>query len=180
MNIINILEMNNFSVGDKVIYPNQGIVVVEDIQQETFYGEKSRVYHLRIVANDTLIMVPSASAEEMGIRKLISQEKLQQLFLFLEDGIVNVTKNWKGRYKEHVELMKSGSILDVAMVLKSLYHLDMVKPLSFREKKMMEKAKELLIMEICEVADCSPEEIRQQVQDKLSACFENSTHQMDS
>jgi CarD family transcriptional regulator len=172
--------MDIFSVGDKVIYPNQGIGVVEDIQQSNLYGEESRIYHLRIISNDTLIMVPSASAEEIGIRKLSSQNKLQQLFHFLEDGMVHVTKNWKGRYKEHVELMKSGSILDVAMVLKSLYYLDTVKPLSFREKKMMEKAKELLIMEICEVVDCTPEESRRRVHAKLSACFENATPQMDS
>lgn len=172
--------MDNFSVGDKVIYPNQGIGVVEDIQQEELYGEEARIYHLRIIANDTLIMVPSSSAEEMGIRRLISQDKLQQLFHFLEDGMVNVTKNWKGRYKEHVELMKSGSILDVALVLKSLYTLDMVKPLSFREKKMMEKAKDLIVMEICEVAEGNPEEIKQQVHEKLSACFKNNTPRMDS
>ncbi len=172
--------MDNFSVGDKVIYPNQGIGVVEDIQQSNLYGEEAQIYHLRIKANDTLIMVPSAYAQEIGIRKLISHDKLQKIFHFLEDGMVNVTKNWKGRHKEHVELMKSGLILDVAMVLKSLFCLDLIKPLSFREKKMMEKAKELLVVEICEVADCSPEEIEHRVQDKLTACFENTTLQMDS
>jgi CarD family transcriptional regulator len=172
--------MSDFSVGDKVIYPNQGIGVVEDIQKENFYGEESQVYHLRIRANDTLIMVPFTGADEIGIRKLISPEKLQQLFHFLEDGIVNVTKNWKGRYKEHIELMKSGSILDVALVVKSLYYLDTVKPLSFREKKMMEKAKELMIMEICEVVECSPDAMRQQIHDKLSACFANTSQQLDS
>lgn len=172
--------MDNISVGDKVIYPNQGIGIVEDIQKTNLYGEESRIFHLRILTNDTLIMVPSTSAKEIGIRRLASEKKVKQLFQFLENGAVNVTKNWKGRYKEHVELMKSGSVLDVAMVLKSLFYLDMNKPLSFREKKMMEKAKELLVMEICEVSEGTPKEITQQVQNKLSVSFKNNVHPIDS
>ena len=172
--------MDNISVGDKVIYPNQGIGIVEDIQKANLYGEESCIFHLRILTNDTLIMVPSTSAKEIGIRRLASEKKVKQLFHFLENGAVNVTKNWKGRYKEHVELMKSGSILDVAMVLKSLFYLDMDKPLSFREKKMMEKAKELLVMEICEVSEGTLEEITHQVQNKLSVSFKNNVHPIDS
>ena len=88
--------------------------------------------------------------------------------------------NWKGRYKEHVNLMKSGMIRDMALVLKSLYYLQMIKPLSFREKKMMEKAKELVVTEISEVS-CSPfEEIEGQVLEMLSYCFKNGTVHVDS
>jgi CarD family transcriptional regulator len=88
--------------------------------------------------------------------------------------------NWKGRYKEHVDLMKSGTVQDMALVLKSLYYLQLIKPLSFREKKMMEKAKELIVTEISEVS-CSPfKEIEIQVLDMLSSCFEDGFTHVDS
>jgi CarD family transcriptional regulator len=172
--------MKALKVGDKVIYPNQGLGIVENIQDENYFGQDFQIYHVRILANDTLVMVPSANTEEIGIRKPISEDSIQDLFDFIRNGGVDVTMNWKGRYKEHVDLMKSGTIQDMALVLKSLYYLQLIKPLSFREKKMMEKAKELIVTEISEVS-CSPfEEIEVQVLELLSSCFEDSPSQVDS
>lgn len=172
--------MNNFSVGDKVIYPNQGIGVVEDIQKENYFGQEFQVYHLRILSNDSKIMVPSSNAEEIGIRKLITTDTISEVYDFFRSGVVDVSMNWKGRYKEHVNLMKTGSILDMALVMKSLYYLNLIKPLSFREKKMMEKAKELLVTEISEVMETSAENVEKRLLDSLSDCFQSSTAHMDS
>jgi CarD family transcriptional regulator len=172
--------MDNFSIGDKVIYPNQGIGVVEDIQKEKYFGQEFRIYHLRILSNDSKIMVPSSNAEEIGIRRLISLETIREVINFLRNGAVDVSMNWKGRYKEHVNLMKTGSILDMAVVLKSLYYLNLVKPLSFREKKMMEKAKELLVTEISEVRETASENIEQELLDGLSDCYKNVSARLDS
>lgn len=169
-----------FSVGDKVIYPNQGIGVIEDIQQENYFGEDFRVYHLRILSNDTLVMVPSSNAEEIGIRKLISLKKVEKVYDFMRNGVVDVSMNWKGRYKEHIGLMKTGSILDMAVVLKSLYYLNLIKPLSFREKKMMERAIKLLVTEISEVSETEMPDIEKLILDSLSVCFKNLTASMDS
>lgn len=169
-----------FSVGDKVIYPNQGIGVIEDIQQENYFGEDFRVYHLRILSNDTLVMVPSSNAEEIGIRKLVSLKKVGKVYDFMRNGVVDVSMNWKGRYKEHVSLMKTGSILDMAIVLKSLYYLNLIKPLSFREKKMMEKAIKLLVTEISEVSETEMPDIERLILDSLAVCFKNLTASMDS
>ena len=172
--------MNSLKVGDKVIYPNQGLGIVENIQEEKYFGQSFQIYHVRILANDTLVLVPSSNAEEIGIRKPISEDSIQSIFDFIRNGGVDVTMNWKGRYKEHVNLMKSGTIEDMALVLKSLYYLQMIKPLSFREKKMMEKAKELLVTEISEVS-CSPfEEIEGQVLEMLSSCFKDRGAHVDS
>lgn len=172
--------MDSFKVGDKVVYPNQGLGVVEDIQSESYFGEKSRIYHLRIFANNTLVMVPSSSAEEIGIRKLISVKSVKKIFDFMRNGDVDVTMNWKGRYKEHQDLMKSGTMLDMAMVLKSLYYLNLIKPLSFREKKMMERVQELIVSEISEVSSLSQSEIEQKVLETLSLCFQNIDSRLDS
>lgn len=172
--------MNSLKIGDKVIYPNQGLGIVENIQEENYFGQSFQIYHVRILANDTLVLVPSSNAEEIGIRKPISEDSIQSIFDFIRNGGVDVTMNWKGRYKEHVNLMKSGTIEDMALVLKSLYYLQMIKPLSFREKKMMEKAKELLVTEISEVS-CSPfEEIEGQVLEMLSSCFKDRGAHVDS
>jgi CarD family transcriptional regulator len=172
--------MNYFSIGDKIIYPNQGIGIVEDIQKQRLYGEESRVCCLRIVSNDTLILIPFSSIREMGIRKLVSEEKIEKIYNFMRNGIVDISKNWKGRHKEHEELMKTGSLLDIAFVLKSLYYLNLTKPLSFREKKMMEKAKELLVSEISEVINMSEEEVEERVFKNLSICFKDIIPRVDS
>jgi len=172
--------MKALKIGDKVIYPNQGLGIIENIQEENYFGQNFQLYHVRILANDTLVLVPSSNAEEIGIRKPISEDSIQDIFDFIRNGGVDVTMNWKGRYKEHIDLMKSGTIQDMALVLKSLYYLQLIKPLSFREKKMMERAKELIVTEISEVS-CSPfEEIEVQVLEMLSNCFEDSIPHVDS
>jgi CarD family transcriptional regulator len=87
----------------------------------------------------------------------MTEEPIRKLFQYIGDGDVDVSTDWKGRYKEHLNLMKSGTLVDMATVLKSLYYLSLQKPLSFREKKMMEKAKELIVSEISEAVAVSRE-----------------------
>ena len=172
--------MDSLNIGDKVIYPNQGLGVIEDIQEESYYGEKFKIYRLRILSNNTLVLVPSSNAEEIGIRKPIPAGRVKKIFEFMRKGDVDVTMNWKGRYKEHLNLMKSGSMLDMALVLKSLFYLNLIKPLSFREKKMMEKVKELIVSEISEVSSIPSSEIEQKVMDTLSLCFRDIDSRLDS
>ena len=171
--------MDCFKIGDKVIYPNQGIGLIQGIQVESYNGESFRVYCIKILANNALVLVPSCNAEEIGIRKLSSENSIRKLFDYMKNGTVDVTMNWKGRYKEHINLMKTGTILDMILVLKSLYYLSTIKPLSFREKKMMEKAKELIITEISE-ASCLPcSRIEQKVNHSLASCFKTIKPSLD-
>jgi CarD family transcriptional regulator len=165
--------MNSFKIGDKIIYPNQGLAVIEDIQQENLYGESFKIYHVRILANNTLVLVPCSNTAEIGIRKPVSEDSVEDIFKFLKNRHVDVTTDWKGRYKEHVSLMRSGTILDMASVLKSLSYLSLIKPLSFREKKMLEKAKELLVAEISEASSLPLSKIEQKISDTLSLCFKS-------
>jgi CarD family transcriptional regulator len=165
--------MNSFKIGDRVIYPNQGLGVIENIQDEAYNGERFKILHLRILANNTLVLVPSASAEEIGIRKLISERAVKEIFDYMKNGEIEVTMNWKGRYKEHVNLMRSGTILDMVAVLKSLYYLSLIKPLSFREKKMMEKAKDLIVSEIAVASSMPTSQIERKIIHTLSNCFKD-------
>jgi CarD family transcriptional regulator len=174
-----VVSMNPFKIGERVIYPNQGLGVIEDIQQEAFNGESFKILHLRILANNTLVLVPSSSAEEIGIRKLISERAVKEIFAYMKNGEVEVSMNWKGRYKEHVNLMKSGTILDMVAVLKSLYYLSLIKPLSFREKKMMEKAKELIVSEISEASSLPSTQIERKIIHTLSTCFKDVKSGLD-
>ena len=172
--------MDSLKIGDTVIYPNQGLGIIEDIQEESYYGEKFKIYHLRILSNNTLVLVPSSNAEELGIRKPISVGRVKKIFNYMRNGDVDVTMNWKGRYKEHLNLLKSGSMLDMALVLKSLYYLNLIKPLSFREKKMLERVKELIVSEISEVSSLPSLEIEQKVMETLSLCFKDVNLRLDS
>jgi len=175
--IIEITKMISFKTGDKVIYPNQGLGVIEDIQIEKYFGEEFEIYHVRIFANNTLVLVPSSNADEIGIRKPISENTIKKIFGFMRKGEIEVTMNWKGRYKEHIDLMKSGEVFDVAHVLKSLFYLNLIKPLSFREKRMMEKAKELIVSELSEVSCKSLEAIEKKLMTDLSCCFKEAAGQ---
>ena len=165
--------MNSFKIGDRVIYPNQGVGVIEDIQEVNYYGEKFNIYHLRILSNNTLVLVPFSGTDEIGIRKPISENSVKKIFDIIRNSTVDVTMNWKGRYKEHLNLMKSGTIFDMICVLKSLYFLSLIKPLSFREKKMMEKAKDLIVLEISEASSLPSSKIEQKIIQTLSLCFKD-------
>jgi CarD family transcriptional regulator, regulator of rRNA transcription len=166
--------MDSLKIGDKVIYPNQGLGVVEAIREEAYDGQRFLVFHLRIISNNTLVTVPSATALEIGIRRPVTNGSIRKIFEFIGNGDVDVTTDWKGRYKEHLNLMKSGTLFDMATVLKSLYYLSLHKPLSFREKKMMEKAKELIVSEISVAADSPLAKVEEKLLGALSRSFKAS------
>ena len=163
--------MKSLKIGDKVIYPNQGLGVVEAVREEAYEGELFTVFHLRIISNNTLVTVSSAMALEIGIRRPVTEPSIRKVYQYMGNGGIDVSSDWKGRYKEHLSLMKSGTLFDMATVLKSLYFLSLHKPLSFREKKMMEKAKELIVSEISEAAAAPCSKVEEKVLGTLSRCF---------
>jgi CarD family transcriptional regulator len=140
-----------FQVGDKVIYPNHGLGVVERIEDKTILGTTCGFYHLRILANETTVLVPVSNVDNVGLRRAIVDEEVDRLFRLLSDGKVESQQNWKGRFKDNSDKMRSGSIYDVAEVLKSLTFLSRSKTLSFREKRMLDRARFLIISEVSEV-----------------------------
>jgi CarD family transcriptional regulator len=166
--------MKSLKIGDKVIYPNQGLGVVEGIGEDSYDGERFTVFHLRIICNNTLVTVPSTTALEIGIRRPVNEGSIKKIYHFMGNGDVDVTTDWKGRYKEHLNLMRSGTLSDMATVLKSLYYLSLHKPLSFREKKMMEKAKELMVSEISEAVASPSSKVEEKLLGTLSRCFKTA------
>ena len=141
-----------FQVGDKVIYPNHGLGVVQGIETKTILGTTCGFYHLRMVANETTVLVPVDNVDGVGLRRAINDEEIDRLFSLLGDGKIDNHQNWKGRFKDNSDRMRTGSIYDVVEVLKSLTFLARSKNLSFREKRMLDRAKFLVISEISEVS----------------------------
>ena len=160
-----------FEVGDKVIYPNHGLGVVERIEEKTILGTTCGFYHLRIVANDTTVLVPVANVDGVGLRKAIDDAEVERLFTLLGDGKIDNHQNWKGRFKDNSDKMRTGSIYDMADVLKSLTFLSKSKSLSFREKRMLDRAKALIISEVSEVMRQKALEVEEQVDRALEKCF---------
>jgi CarD family transcriptional regulator len=160
-----------FEIGDKVIYPNHGLGIVERIEEKTILGTTCGFYHLRIVANDTTVLVPVANVDGVGLRRAISDEEVERLFGLLGDGKIDNHQNWKGRFKDNSDKMRSGSIYEVADVLKSLTFLAKSKSLSFREKRMLDRAKFLIISEVSEVMRETAAAIEGRVDSALERCF---------
>ena len=160
-----------FQVGDKVIYPNHGLGIVERVEEKTILGQTLGFFHLRIVSNDTTVLVPVANVDGVGLRKAISDEEVERLFLLLSDGKIDNHQNWKGRFKDNSDKMRTGSIYDMCDVLKSLTFLSKSKSLSFREKRMLDRAKALIVSEISEVMREKALEVETKVDSALEKCF---------
>jgi CarD family transcriptional regulator len=160
-----------FQVGEKVIYPNHGIGVVESIQTRPVPGGKISLYQLRILSNDSRVWVPQHNADGVGLRPVIKTSEVRKIFSLLGDGKVEQVANWKGRFKENSDKMRTGSLYEVAVVLKGLTYLSRRKALSFREKRMLERAKFLLVSEIAEAEEKSRTSIEDRVERALEKTF---------
>ena len=160
-----------FKIGDKVIYPNHGLGVVEKVEEKTILGTTCGFFHLRILSNETTVLVPVANVDNVGLRRAITDEEVERLFLLLGDGKIDNHQNWKGRFKDNSDKMRTGSIYDMADVLKSLTFLAKSKSLSFREKRMLDRAKALIISEISEVMQTTVADIEERVNIALEKCF---------
>jgi CarD family transcriptional regulator len=160
-----------FKIGDKVIYPNHGLGVVEKVEEKTILGTTCGFFHLRILSNETTVLVPVANVDNVGLRRAITDEEVERLFQLLGDGKIDNHQNWKGRFKDNSDKMRTGSIYDMADVLKSLTFLAKSKSLSFREKRMLDRAKSLIISEISEVMQVTPQTIEDRVNEALEKCF---------
>jgi CarD family transcriptional regulator len=161
----------DFQVGEKVIYPNHGIGIVESIQTRPTPTGKISLYKLRILSNDSRVWVPQQNAGGVGLRHVITPNDVRKIFNLLGDGRIDQHPNWKGRFKENSDKMRTGSLYEVAEVLKGLTFLSRKKSLSFREKRMLDRAKFLLISEIAEVEGKPAPAIEEKVERALAKTF---------
>ncbi len=138
----------NFHVGDKVVYPNQGVGTVENITFRTFGATREPFYLLRFGANSMTVVVPCSNAATIGLRRVTQEREISRLLGYLSSDQRSVTADWKCRYKENTDKMQSNDPLRIAEVLKSLLCVHSERTLSFREKRMLDCARRVLLSEI--------------------------------
>jgi len=156
-----------FKVGDKVVYPNHGVGVIEKIQSRVLSGEERTFYTLRILSTDSTVMVPVANTGAVGLRKVLSKREIDEVFKVVRNDKVELYDDWKGRFQENSERMRTGEISRVAEVLKGLTHLAQVKTLSYRERKMLDRARFLVVSEIAEASRLPVEKVEKQIDEAL-------------
>lgn len=159
-----------YSVGAKVVYPLHGVGVIDSIEDKTVLGEKRSYYVIRLTISDMTVMIPVDKSEELGLRLIVSDKEANKALKLIGAQSTEMEEDWKSRYQHNFEKIKSGSILNVAEVVRNLFHRNKVKELSIMEKKLYENAYRLLVDEISYVKDME----REEVQNMVSEGLENS------
>lgn len=142
-----------FRVGDKVVYPHHGAAIIKGVEEREVHGEKREYFVLRLSYGDLTLLVPLDNTEEVGIRDVIGRDELEKVFKVLRSKECRMPTNWSRRFKTHVEKLRSGDIYQVAEVVRNLARRDKEKGLSAGEKRMLAKARQILLSEITFAAD---------------------------
>ncbi len=152
--------MQMFKIGDKAVYPGQGVGEVMGIEHKEIMGQRQSFYVLRILDNGMRIMIPINKVGLVGLRDVIDSEMVKQVYkiLRMKDVAVDAT-TWNRRYREYMEKIKTGSVFEIAEVLRDLYILKFDKDLSFGERKMFDTARTLLVKELAIAKNCDEEDI---------------------
>jgi len=137
-----------FDVGDKVVYPHHGAAVIEGREKRIFDGQKTDYFVLRITYGDLKVSIPVLKAEEIGLRDVINDEEVEEVFAVLRKKEARMPTNWSRTFKNHVEKLKSGDIYQVAEVVRNLTIREKDKGLSAGEKRMLGKARQILVSEL--------------------------------
>ncbi len=164
-----------FKIGDKIIYPNQGVGTIEDIAIKNLGGSTdTEFYIVRLNDSESNVMIPIANAETVGLRSLSNEKVVGELYSILKTKEDAPSSDWKARYKSNSERMSTGDIREVTTVMKDLFFLNQHKDLSFREKKMLERAMQLVVSEIAIVEDFTYEEVGQKLEAILLDTYKQS------
>lgn len=159
----------NFFIGQQVIYPNHGVGKIERIEEKRVGENALSMYQLRLAFNNSTVLVPTANADEIGLRLPITAHECETAFAFLAEDFPPIPADWKVRFKEYSEKVKRGALFEVADVYKKLTFLSRQKPLSFREQRLWEKAQYLVISElaaVCSEPNCF---VQQRINQALDA-----------
>lgn len=156
-----------FKVDQKVVYPSQGVGIVKEIFEKTFKDEKILYYKIYIEASDMMVMIPVSKAQDLGIRQIVSKEEAEEALKLLSDEFEPITSDWKLRYQMNLDLLKKGTVKDIATIVRCLYNRSKVKELPIMERKLYESAKKLLEDEISFALGKTAKEIEAEIHTKL-------------
>ena len=164
-----------FRVGDKVVYPHHGAAVIEGTQQRVIEGETREYWVLRLSYGDLTLMVPTDGADEVGLRGVVPKNELEQVYKVLQSKKqAPAPSNWSRRFKSHVEKLRSGDIYQVAEVVRNLSNRDKDKALSAGEKRMLTKARQILVSELTFAAGVKEEKAEAMLDEILGTAPANN------
>jgi CarD family transcriptional regulator len=158
-----------FAIGDKAVYPSQGVAEVLGIEQKEIFGNIQRFYVLRILESENRILVPIDKSEQVGLRRIADKDEIGEVMQILKEREVHLDRQtWNRRYRGFMEKIRSGSLFEVAEVFRDLYRLKVMKPLSFGERRMLDTARGLIVQELS-VAQAEDEARVEEQLDRLLA-----------
>jgi CarD family transcriptional regulator len=161
-----------FNIGDKVVYPSQGVSVVESISEEELAGSTMNCYTLRLLSTDSKVVVPLTNSERVGLRPLSEEAAVSRALERLSSAETNGVEDWKDRYRANLERIKTGDLDEIVDVLRCLAEVAGRKTLSFRERKMYDHARQLLVVETAVVQDREFPEVEKEIDDALGQPME--------
>jgi CarD family transcriptional regulator len=157
----------SFAVGDKVVYPHHGAAIIEGKEKRPFDGKKTDYFVLRITYGDLKVSIPVDKADEIGLREVINDEEVEEVFAVLRKKEARMPTNWSRRFKNHVEKLKSGDIYQVAEVVRNLSLREADKGLSAGEKRMLARARQILVSELTFALNVDEEAAESRLDDVL-------------
>ena len=160
-------KAKSFQVDQKVVYPSQGVGVIKSIVQKKFKDSKIPYYVIYLEVTDMTIMVPVDKAVELGIRSTVSRDEAQKALELISEDYEPIPSDWKMRYQMNLDLLKKGSIRDIASIVRSLYHRSKVKELPILERKLYDSALKLLEDEVSISLRKSKDEVEKMIFDRL-------------
>ena len=160
-------EKPTFKVDQKIVYPSQGVGKIVEIKERKFKDEMILYYVIYLEVSDMTVLVPVKRCDELGIRAIVSPEEAQKALDMIGEEFEPVTTDWKLRYQMNLELLKKGSVQDIATIVRCLYHRSKIKELPILERKLYDSAKKLLEDEISFALSKSPKEVEALIHAKL-------------
>ena len=157
-----------FKVGDTVVYPHHGAALIEAIETRTIKGEQREYLVLKVAQGDLTVRVPADNAEYVGVRDVVGQEGLDKVFQVLRAPHTEEPTNWSRRYKANLEKLHSGNVMKVAEVVRDLWRRERERGLSAGEKRMLAKARQILVGELA-LAENTDEEKAETILDEVLA-----------
>jgi CarD family transcriptional regulator len=156
-----------YKKGQEIVYPLQGVGQIKTIEERVFRSTKLLYYIIYLEVSDMTIMVPVDKADELGIRPIVDKRQANKALKLISEDYEPVPTDWKARYQNNLDLLKKGSVLDIATVVRALYHRSRIKELPILERKLYDSALKLLVDEISFSLQKGKEEVEELVMSKM-------------
>lgn len=170
-------KSKKFVIGDKVVYPGQGAAIVREISQKETFGGEANFYIMQLIAREATVMVPVANVQRVGLRAAVSETDLERLYRFLGDKPDRAyLRDWRAQERDYTNKINNGTLFELAKIVKALYLRSQEKGLTFRRRRMLDHAWEVMVSEIAVVEEITLPRASRRVKRKLDENGSGSKH----